>query len=49
MDVVGGYSADLEENLKRLVGKKSKQVLRNMQKSVIASTLNITSTFKTFL
>ena len=28
---------------------KSNQVLRNMQKSVISSTLNITRTFKTFL
>ena len=49
MDVLGGYSVHLEENVKRLVGKKSNQVLRNMQKSVISSTLNITRTFKTFL
>ena len=35
--------------MKRLVGKKSNKVLRNMQKSVISSTLNITRTFKTFL
>ena len=49
MDVLGGYSAHLEENVKRLVEKKSNQVLRNMQKSVISSTLNITRTFKTFL
>ena len=49
MDVLGGYSAHLEENMKRLVGKKSTQVLRNMQKSVISSTLNIARTFKTFL
>ena len=32
MDVLGGYSAHLEENMKRLVGKKSNQVLRNMQR-----------------
>ena len=49
MDVLGGYSAHLEENVKRLVGEKSNQVLRNMQKSVISSILNITRTFKTFL
>ena len=49
MDVLGGYSAHLEENVKRLVGKKSNQVLRNMQKSAISSTLHITRTFKTFL
>ena len=48
MEMLGGYSAHLEEN-KRLVGKKSNQVLRNMQKSVISLTLNITCTFKTFL
>ena len=47
MEVLGGYSVHLEENVKRLVGKKSNQVLRNMQKSVISSTL--TRTFKTFL
>ena len=35
--------------MKRLVEKKSNQVLKNMQKSVISSTLNITRTFKTFL
>ena len=44
MDVLGGYSTHLEENLKRPVGKKSNQVLRNMQKSVISSTLNTTRT-----
>ena len=49
VDVLGGYSAHLTENVKRLVGKKSNQVLRNMQKSVISSTLNITRPFKTFL
>jgi len=48
MDVLGGYSAHLEENVNRLVGKKSNQVLRNMQKSVISWTLNITRTFTTF-
>lgn len=49
MDVLGGYSAHLEENVKRLVGKESDHVLRNMQKSVISWTLNIARTFKTFL
>ena len=49
MDVVGGHSTHLEQNVKRLVGKKSNQVLRKMQKSVISWTLNITHTFKTFL
>ena len=49
MGVLGGYSAHLEEDVKRLVGRKSNQVLRNRQKSVISSTLNITRTFKTFL
>lgn len=49
MDFLGGYSAHLEENVKRLVGKESDQVLRNMQKSVISWTLNIARTFKTFL
>ena len=46
MDVLGGYSAHLEENVNRLVGKKSKEGLRNMQKSVISWTLNITRTLQ---
>ena len=41
MDILGGYSAHLEENMQRLVGKKSDQVLRNMPKLVISSTYNI--------
>ena len=49
MDVLGRYSAYLEEHVKGLVGKKSDQVLRNKQKLVISSTLNITRILKTFL
>ena len=35
MDVLGGWSRDLEGELNELVGSKSKGVLHNMQKPVI--------------
>ena len=47
MDVLGGWSQDLEDELNELVGSKSKGVLHiNMQKAVILGTLNISRTFK---
>ena len=46
MDVLGGWSRDLEDELNELVGSKSKGVLHNMQKAVISGTLNISRTFK---
>ena len=49
MDVLGGYSTELEEKMRELVGRKGSQVLVKMQKAVISSTLNIARTFKTLL
>jgi len=46
MDVLGGWSRDLEDELNELVGSKSKGVLHNMPKAVISGTLNICGTFK---
>ena len=46
MDVLGGWSRTIEEGLRKLLGKKTKDVLRNMQKSVVSSTLNIARIFK---
>ena len=45
MDVLGGWSRDLEDELNELVGSKSKGVLHNMQKAVISGTLNTSRTF----
>ena len=46
MDVLGGWSQDLEDELNKLVKSESKGVLHNMQKAVILGTLNISRTFK---
>ena len=49
MDVLGGYSIELEEQMSKLVGRKGSQVLVKSQKTVISSTLNNARTFKTLL
>ena len=41
MDVLGGYSRDVSQALRDLVGEASSKVARRMQKSVITSTLHI--------
>ena len=46
MDVLGGWSRTMQEGLRKLLGEKTKDVLRNMQKSVVSSTLNIARMFK---
>ena len=46
MDALGGWSTSMEDNLRRLLGSKTSEVLRRMQLSVISSTLNIARTFK---
>ena len=45
-DLLGGWSRTMEEGLHKLLGKKTKDVLRNMQKSVVSGTLNIARMFK---
>ena len=49
IDVLEGYSADLSQALKELVGEKSAIILQRMQRSVISSTLNIARSLKFFL
>ena len=44
MGVSGGWSRKLEVMMKELVGKKSKDVLHNMQKAVLSCSLDIART-----
>ena len=46
LDVLGGYSKGLERTVRALVGRKSKEVLIKMQKSVLTSSLHIARHFK---
>ena len=46
IDVLGGYSTDVSQAVKELVGEKSATILQRMQRSVISSTLNIARSFK---
>ena len=46
LDVLGGWSKDLDDTLQNLVGSKVKGVLKKMQKACLSGTLNIARTFK---
>ena len=46
IDVLGGWSCELDAVLHKLLGPKSRDVLKRMQRSFISSTLNIARTFK---
>ena len=46
MDVLGGWSRELDVTMKELVRRRSKRVLQNMQKSVLSGSLNIARNFK---
>ena len=46
LDVLGGWSKDLDVTLQKLVGSKAKGVLKKMQKACLSGTLNIAHTFK---
>ena len=45
-DVLGGWSSSVEVSLSKLLQNKCKEVLKRMQRSIIASSLNIARTFK---
>ena len=45
IDVLGGYSKDVIQALKQLVGEKSNAVALQMKKAVLTSTLKIARTF----
>ena len=45
IDVLGGWSKDLDATLQKLVGNRAKDVLRKMQfKACLSATLNIART-----
>ena len=46
MDVLGGYSKDVEESVRCLVGQRSNCVLKQMQKAMLSCSLNISRNFK---
>ena len=48
MDVFGGYSRNLRENIKKIFIVKSEvdQIIRSMQKSIISSEAHLTRVFK---
>ena len=46
IDVLGGWSEDLEAKMKELVGERTRHVLKRMQKVVLLHSLNITRSFK---
>ena len=45
LDLLGGWSQDLDVTLQKLVGSKAKSVLKKMQKACLSGTLNIARTF----
>ena len=46
MDVLGGYSKEVEQNIKDLAGDKCESIMRQMQKSILSSLLHIARMFK---
>ena len=46
IDVLGGWSRELDLAMWKLFGSKGYDVLRRMQKATISSSLNIVRTFK---
>ena len=46
MDVLGGCSKEVEQNMKELVGEKCESIKRQMQEAVLPSSLHIARMFK---
>ena len=46
IDILGGYSNNLEKSVRELLGARARRVLERMQKWVISNTLNVARTFK---
>ena len=46
IDVLGGWTVELEETLKDLVRQRSRSVLRRMQKVILSDSLNIARALK---
>ena len=49
INVLGGWSEDLEAKMKELVGERAKHVLKRMQRVVPSHSLNIVRSFKILL
>ena len=49
IDVLGGWSVDVEETMKDLVGQRSRSVLRWIQKVILSHSLNIAQAFKVLM
>ena len=46
MDVLGGCSKEVEQNMEELVGDKCEAIMRQMQKAILSSSLHIARMFK---
>ena len=46
MDVLGGCSKEVEQNIKELVGDKCESIMHQMQKAILSSSLHIARKFK---
>ena len=46
MDVLGGCSREVEQDIKELLGDKCESIMRKMQKAVLSSSLHIARSFK---
>ena len=46
MDVLGGCSKEVEQNMKELAGEKCESIKRQMQKAIRPSSLHIARMFK---
>ena len=46
VDVLGGSSKEVEQNMKELVGEKCESIKRQMQQAVLPSSLQIDRMFK---
>ena len=46
IDALGGWSREMDTMMHEIVGSRSREVLRKMQKAVLSGTLNIARTFK---
>ena len=46
VDVLGGWSTDVEVAVKELVGRRHRDVLNKIQRACLSVTLNIARTFK---
>ena len=46
MDVLAGYSKEVEQNIEELVGDKGESIMRQMQKAILSTSLHIATMFK---